>query len=75
VKERYYLPPATAAEIRRAVGATPEDIAAVNKVLRELGHPTIPLKVRPKPGNGGDSPSRTRARKTTKKAKQSAATR
>jgi len=36
VKQRHYVPPATAAQIRKAVGVTREDIKVVNEALREL---------------------------------------
>jgi hypothetical protein len=72
VKERHYVPPASAAQIRKAVGATREDIKVVNEVLRELGHPTIPLRLRRRAGNGnaGDSSPSGRLGKSIPKAKQ-----
>jgi hypothetical protein len=72
VKERHFVPPATAAQIRKAVGATREDIKVVNEVLRELGHPTIPLRLRRKPANGnvGHSSAPGRSGKVIPKTKQ-----
>jgi hypothetical protein len=72
VKERHYVPPASAAQIRKAVGATREDIKVVNEVLRELGHPTISLRLRRRAGNGngGESSASGRLGKAIPKAKQ-----
>lgn len=67
VKKRHYVPPASAAQIRKAVGATREDIKVVNEVLRELGHPTIPLRLRSRVGSGGDSSASGRLGKSIPK--------